>query len=103
MNHKALLFALFLPACASTQHALEAANAKLDQAKAIVAEAEAKRTAVCDSALDTLRKVEAVAPFACGLVAAAPDAPALAKQTCAASGDLPAAVKNVELACSLGK
>jgi gamma-glutamyl phosphate reductase len=100
---KSVIPFLLLTGCAGTQHALEAANAKLDQAKAIVAEAEAKRTAVCESALDTLRKIEAVAPFACGLVAAAPDAPALAKQTCVAAGDLPAAVKNVELACSLGK
>jgi hypothetical protein len=106
---KLCTLALILPAClpaaacASTQHALETAEAKLGEAKAIVAEAEAKRAQVCESALSTLRKVEAVAPFACSLVEVAPGAPKEATAACAARGDLPAAVRNVELACQLGK
>ncbi len=100
---KRLILMFVLTSCAGTQHVLEEANAKLAQAKAVVAEAEAKRAAVCAEALETLRSVEAIAPFACGLVNVAPGAPEQAKATCAQRDKLPAAVRNVELACSLGK
>lgn len=104
MNHKALLTLamLFTCACAGTQHALEVAQVKIDEAKAIAQAAEAKRARVCESALETLRSVESVAPFACGLVEATASAPKEATATCAQRNKLPAAVRNVELACELG-
>ena len=103
MNHKALVTAALFAcatACAGTQRTLEVAQAKIDEAKAIAQAAEAKRAQVCDSALETLRSVEAIAPFACGLIDATDNAEA--KATCAHRDKLPAAVRNVELACKLG-
>lgn len=89
--------------CAGTQHVLEEANAKLEQAKSIVAEADAKRQQLCAEALDALQTVEAAAPFACGLVEVSVGAPSVATKACAQRDKLTAAVHNVTLACELGK
>jgi len=114
MKNLPIYLAIILPAClpqlacAGTQNVLETAQAKLDEAKALaeqakskVAEAEAKRQQICAEALDVLQATEAVAPFACGLVNKAPDAPEQAKATCAHQGKLNAAVANFQRACEL--
>lgn len=92
---------LLITSCAGAQHTLEVAQAKIDEARALAAEADAKRNEVCAAALDNLRAVEAIAPYVCGLVATQPSAPPEVVQTCAHAGDLPKAVRNVELACRL--
>jgi hypothetical protein len=98
---KYLAILALLTSCASAQHAIETAQAHVDEAKALAKEAAAKRDQACAASLETLRAVSAVAPYACGLVEATAGAPEQAKATCAQRDKLPAAVRNVELACAL--
>lgn len=119
MKQAILYLALLIPACIPSlacTHAndalqsaddakakLDALTAQVEQAAAKAKAAQAEATARCESALQTLKEVEAVAPFACGLVDAFPesDASKLPKATCAKRDLLPAAVQNVEKACGL--
>lgn len=110
---KWIVLLLAVTGCAGTNQALEdAAKVKAElesiRADAIalnqkLAAVQAKASGYCEQAIAVLHETEAVAPFACSLVDAAPDSDTTkgAKIACAKQAMLPDAVRNVEKACGL--
>ncbi len=84
------------------------AQVQIDEAKAVakaaIAHAEqlrAEKDRLCAEALDIMRGVEAVAPYACARAVETPGVPEIVSLKCAQQDRLTSAVLNMTAACGL--